>query len=161
MQQYSLQVDKTIILLRKLFKELEAVSTGKLSSNDITPERLLWEVFNKIFSILVTLENSLRFKDSLSNHLVARYTYEMLIIFAYVFTDKNLTQERATKFLSFNQFQNVERKWTDLDLTSMINSLPDNSRFNLHKGHYRNLCNFAHPSMDSFMLNRRGEAKEV
>lgn len=150
----------TITLLHKLSKELENACSGKVSTGDITPERLLWEIFNKVFTILVTCENALITKDSLTAHLVARYTYEMLIVFAYIFLDKSKTQERAKQFLQFNQFKNTERMWTDKTYAQMLDSLPSNSRFTTHKKHYRNLSNFAHPTMDSFLLNRRGQRVE-
>jgi len=160
MQAYQEHIKKTVSLLEKLFSELELASKGKLSTDEITTERFLWEIFNKIFNTLVILENCLKFKDSLTAHLTARYVYEMLIIFAYIVDDRDASQEKARKFLSFNQFKNSERKWTDLDLARMIDELQDSSRFELHKKHYRHLCNFAHPSMDSFMLNRRGDSSE-
>jgi len=157
---YSKETQETIALLRQLSKELENASKGKLSTNDKTPERLLWEIFNKIFTILVTCENGLLSKDSLAIHLIARYSYEMLIIFAYIFLDKSKTQERAEQFISFNQFKNTDRMWTDKTYTQMIESIPDKTRFAIHKKHYRNLCNFAHPTMNSFMLNRSGNQIE-
>lgn len=156
MFRYIKQNRETIALLQKFSAVLENASAGKLSTNDITPERLLWEIYNKIFTILVTCENCITFKDSLTSHLVARYAYEMLIISAYIFQDKTQTAERASKFLEFNQFQSEERKWTKVDYASMIDGLPDKNRFSLHRDHYRRLSNFAHPTMDSFLLNRRG-----
>mgnify|MGYP001566146289 CR=1 FL=1 len=158
--EYIKQSNETIALLRRLFKELENASAGRLSTNDITPDRLLWEIFNKVFTILVTCENSLNTKDSLTAHLVARYTYEMLIVFAYIFLDKSKTQERTEQFLKFNQFKNTERAWTGKTYAQMFESIPDKTRFLIHKTHYRNLSNFAHPTMDSFLLNRRGQQSE-
>lgn len=122
---YPKQTQETIMLLRQLSKELGNASKGKLSTADKTPERLLWEIFNKIFSILVTCENGLLTKDSLTIHLIARYAYEMLIVFAYVFLDKSKTQERAEKFISFNQFKNEDRRWTDKTYAQMLESIPD------------------------------------
>lgn len=152
--------DKTVALLRSFYGQLEQASKGNLSTADITPNRLFWEVINKIFTILVTCENSLTFKDSLAAHLVARYTYEMFVIVVYVFLDKSKTQERAEQFLKFNQFKNTERAWSDKTFAQMLKDLPDNSRFAFHTGHYRNLSNFAHPTMNSFLLNRMGAEVE-
>ena len=59
---YNKQTRETVALLQQLSKELENASRGKLSTNDITPDRLLWEIINKIFSILVTCENGLHLK---------------------------------------------------------------------------------------------------
>jgi len=157
---YPQQTQETIALLKKLSSELEAASKDKLSTNEKTPERLLWEIFNKVFTILVICENGLLTKDSLTIHLVARYSYEMLIVFAYVFLDKSNREERAKQFISFNQFTNTDRMWTDKTYSQMLESLPDKTRFATHKKHYRNLSNFAHPTMDSFMLNRRGDQNE-
>jgi hypothetical protein len=157
---YPKQTKEAVALLQRLSKELEIASKGKLSTNDKTPDRLLWEIFNKIFTILVTCENALLTKDSLTVHLIARYSYEMLIVFAYVFLDKSKTQERAEQFILFNQFKNTDRMWTDKTYAQMLEALPDKTRFAIHKTHYRNLSNFAHPTMDSFMLNRRGDQSE-
>jgi|GEM_PF-6629342 len=157
---YPEQTKKTIVLLQQLFRELENACKGKLSTNDKTPERLLWEIVNKMFTILVSCENGLLTKDSLTIHLVARYSYEMLIVFAYIFLDKPKTQEKVDQFISFNQFKNTDRMWTDKTYSQMIESIPDKTRFALHKKHYRNLSNFAHPTMDSFTLNRRGDKLE-
>lgn len=160
MDQYSKQAQQVIKLLRQLSINLEHASKGKLSTNDKTPERLLWEIFNKIFSILVICENSVLKKDSLTIHLIARYSYEILIVFAYIFFDNSKMQERAEQFISFNQFKNTNRKWTDKTYAQMLESIPNGSRFAMHKKHYRNLSNFAHPTMDSFLLNRRGDDNE-
>lgn len=160
MDNYQSQIQDTIKLLRDLSNELEEASRGKLSNNDTTPDRLLWEIFNKIFNILVILENSLLTKDSLTIHLVARYSYEMLIVFAYIFLDKSQTQGRAQQFIQFNQFKNSRRKWTDQTFAQMIEVIPNDSRFKIHGQHYRHLSNFAHPTMDSFQLNRRGDQSE-
>lgn len=152
---------ETIISLQELSKALEKATKDKLSTNELTPERLLWEIYNKIFTILITCENCITSKDSLTAHLIARYTYELLIIFAYIFQDKTARLERAKKFLEFNQFQTLERKWTKVEYKQMIEALPDGSRFSIHSDHYRRLSNFAHPTMDSFMLNRRGNEIEL
>lgn len=157
---YSDQKEKTIILLQRLYKDLEKLNNGRKSTNDITPERLWWEIFNKIFTILITCENCLNSKDSLVSHLIARYTYEILIISEYIFSDDKNVQEKTEKFLNFNQFSNFERQWTKINYSQMIESIPDSVLSSSHKGHYRLLCNYAHPSMDSFMLNRRGEKSE-
>lgn len=157
---HSKQTQETIVLLQRLFRELKNASKGKLSTNDKTPDRLLWEIFNKVFTILVICENGLLTKDSLTIHLVARYAYEMLIVSAYIFLDKSKTQERAEKFISFSQFKTTDRMWTDKTYAQMLDSIPDKTRFTIHKTHYRNLSNFAHPTMDSFMLNRRGTQSE-
>jgi len=154
------QKGETIVLIQTLFNQLEDASRGKLSTNDITPDRLLWEIYNKIFSILVTCENCITFKDSLSAHLVARYTYEMLVVFVYIFLDKPKTPERMQKFLTFNQFKEEKRAWTDKTFAQMLEEIPEKDRFSLHKKHYRNLSNFAHPTLDSFLLNRRGDEYE-
>ena len=163
MEKYKKQIAETKALLQQLFNELKNASMDKISTNEVTPDRLLWEIFNKIFSILITCENSLSAKDSLTIHLIARYAYEMLVVFAYVFLGKSTNEKSdvAKKFLNFNQFKNSERKWTDNTLVDMIKNIPNNQRFARHQKHYRNLSNFAHPSMDSFMLNRKGEDHEV
>ncbi len=160
MFRYAKQSADTIQLLNRFSSALEKAAAGKLSTNEITPERLMWEIYNKVFNILVICENCITFKDSLTSHLVARYTYEMLIVSAYIFQDKTETTERVRKFLEFNQFQSQERKWTKVDYASIVEALPDNSRFSSHKDHYRRLSNFAHPTMDSFLLNRRGNDAE-
>ena len=160
MEKYHKQIQDTVKLLRDLSKELEEASKGKLSTNDTTPERLLWEIFNKVFNILVILENGLLTKDSLTIHLVARYSYEMLVVFAYIFLDKSETQKRAQEFTQFDQFKNLKRMWTDKTFSQMVEAIPNDSRFKIHKQHYRNLSNFAHPTMDSFRLNRRGDQSE-
>ncbi len=152
--------EDALALLDKLFRELEVASKGKLSTNEITPDRLLWEIINKIFSILVTCENCLRSKDSLAIHLIARYTYEMLIVFAYIFLNRPDTGEMAKQFTRFNQFKSDKRKWTDETIAHMAENIPNKERFANHKEHYRNLSNFAHPTMDSFLLNRRGDISE-
>jgi len=158
---YQKHINETIGLLRQLSKELQLACKGKVSTNDITPDRLLWHIFNKIFSILVICENGLLMKDSLTIHLIARYSYEVLIIFAYIFLDKSKIQERVGEFLTFTQFKSTKQKWTDKTYAKMLEEIPNNTRFSTHKRHYRNLSNFAHPNMDSFLLNCKGEDYEI
>lgn len=157
---YLKKKNETIALLQQFSNDLEKLCEGKVSTNDVTPERLWWEIFNKIFSILVTCENCLTTKDSLSTHLIARYTYEVLIISGYIFLDDDTVQKRVEQFIKFNQFQNIERKWTSKGYAQMIKEIPDNTRFSFHKELYRKLCNFAHPTMDSFKLNHMGDKNE-
>lgn len=156
MYEYLKQKDETIALLKRFSSDLEKLSKGKISTKDVTPERLWWEIFNKIFAILATCENCIVSKDSLATHLIARYTYEMLIISGWIFLDDNNIQKRIEQFVNFDQFQKIECKWTNKTYTQMIEEIPGNPRFSFHKEHYRKLCNFAHPTMDSFLLNRRG-----
>lgn len=161
MTKYHSQKQEIIHLLQRLSLILEEASKGKVSTDEITPERLLWEIYNKIFTLIVSCESCIRLKDSLVSHLVARYTYELLIVFAYIFQDKDSRSERVDKFLNFNQFKTPERKWTKVEYSQMINGLPDGERFSMHKSLYRKLSNFAHPTMDSFLLNRRGPDVEL
>lgn len=160
MNEYLKQRKETLALLEQFSSDLKRLSEGKISTNEVTPERLWWEIFNEIFSILVTCENCIVSKDSLTSHLIARYTYEMLIISDWIFLDDNNMQKRIEQFVNFNQFQREEKKWTDKSYTQMIEEIPEGSRFSFHKKHYRNLCNFAHPTMDSFLLNRKGDKNE-
>lgn len=160
MDKYNDQIKDVHRLTRDLFESLEKASEGKLSTNEINSDRLLWEIFNKIFNIIVICENSLAAKDSLTIHLIARYTYEMLVVFAFIFFDKAQTPTRIQQFVEFNQFKETKRMWTDKTFSEMINSIPQKSWLSLHKDHYRTLSNFAHPTMDSFLLNRRGEEAE-
>ena len=109
---HSKQNQETIALLQRLFRELENASKGKLSTNDKTPDRLLWEIFNKVFTILVTCENGLLTKDSLTIHLVARYSYEMLIVFAYIVLDKS-KNARTSRTIYF--IQSIQNHRSDVD----------------------------------------------
>lgn len=154
---YDKQIKETVTLIRKLSDDLERASAGKLSTNDISTDRLLWEVFNKVFTILVTLENSLHTKDSLTIQLIARYSYELMIISAYILLDRTKTENRARDFLTFNQYKDAKRAWTDKTYAQMLEDIPDKNRFASHKKHYRALSNYAHPTMDSFLLNRKGQ----
>ncbi len=163
MEKHELQIiTKEILELKsQLWNQLVQAVEGKLSTSDVTQERLLWEVFNKIFSILEICENSLITKDSLTIHLVARYTYEMLIIFAYLFFNELERQKRIEDFIKFNQFKSTKKKWTNKTFFQMVDSISSyDSRFKNHESTYRNLSNFAHPTMDSFLLNRRGGESE-
>jgi len=160
MYKYLERKEETIALIRRLSNDLEKLSEGKISTNDVSPERLWWEIFNKIFAILATCENCIVTKDSLTAHLIARYTYEVLIISGYIFIDDNDAQKKIEQFVNFDQFQRAECKWTDKTYIQMIKEIPGDSRFSFHKEFYRKLCNFAHPTMDSFLLNRRGDKFE-
>jgi hypothetical protein len=148
-------------LLDELSSVLESSSVNKISKKELNPERMLWEIHSKIFTIIITTQNALLTKDSLSTHLVARYTYEILIIFYYIFSDKTKSEERSKAFLSFNQFETKQRDWKNgKTFTVLLEEIPDKSFLNFHKNHYRNLSNLGHPTMDSFLLNRRGEESE-
>jgi hypothetical protein len=152
---------QTLDLINSLYINLEKATEGKLSSDEININRFWWEVINKLFTILVTLENSLRTKDSLTTHLVARYIYELLIVCEYVSTSSKFSPEQKVKdFLAFNQFRQNKRDWKDSvtykDMLKEVNS----QYLNLHQDHYRHLSNFSHPTPDSFFLNRRGEKNE-
>ena len=154
------KISRILLLLQTFSSSLEKACDGKKSTNDISEERFIWETINKVFVILISCENSLTAKDSLLAHLIARYTYEMLIVFIYIFDDKEKRQEKISKFLTFNQFTNTDRKWINKTYTEMLEDIPDHVYFDTHKDHYRHLSNFAHPTMDSFLLNRRGQQSE-
>jgi hypothetical protein len=150
--------------IKKLFEEFDKflldVTKNNVSTNENTPESLLWEIYNTFFTVTISCLNAIDSKDSLVIHLLARYTYELLVIFLYIFCDEQDRETRAKQFLSFNQFKTVDRKWTNLTLKDMISNLPDKKWLSSHETLYRNLSNFAHPSMDSFMLRRRGTEAE-
>jgi hypothetical protein len=149
-----------ISLLLDFSRKLEKVSKDKLSISEHNEHQFVWEFTNKTFSVLVSLENFIRCKDSLAAHLMCRFTYEMLVTFAYVVSDREKRQERISDFLSFNQFKTEKRQWSSLGITGMVNELKNSERFSNHSHHYKNLSNFAHPTNDLFMLNRRGEESE-
>lgn len=144
-------------LIADFSASLDLLCAGKVSTNDISSERLVWEFYNKIFTILVSLENSIRLKDSLSANLMARFTYETFVTFAYIYTDPAQREDRVKAFLNFEQSVSMDRTWSGKTFTQMLESVPKPERYTFHKQHYRTLSNLAHPTLNSFYLNRKGQ----
>lgn len=154
---------RLISVLAEYSSMLELCVSGKLSRAEKDTDQFIWEFNNKIFTILVSLENAVKSKDSLTVHLMARYTYEMLVIFLYVILNEDKRSERVLRFLNFEQHKTNQRQWNyDVTYRQMIDDNPEiTERLKGHKSLYRCLSNSAHPSNDSFLLNRKGTEAET
>ncbi|MFT6361514.1 MAG: hypothetical protein ACJA2Z_000507, partial [Candidatus Paceibacteria bacterium] len=50
--------------------------------------RLIQEYLNKIYSLIISVQNQVDNKDSLSLSLYTKYIYELLVDFLYIFSEK-------------------------------------------------------------------------
>lgn len=152
---------ETITLLSALYDALETATEGEKSTDDINSQRLLWEFINKIFTIIVSTENGIKLKDSLSIQLVGRYTYETLVSFLYIYLESAYTEERARAFLNYDPHADPRKKYFDnKNFADMLRALLDKSWSEMHSSHYRELSSLAHPTMRSFLINRKGQETE-
>lgn len=157
-----IEVKKELVikLLNKLNEFSLSLVSGKKSTEEIDSDRLFWELFHKIFTIIDILKKSINNKDSLTTHLVVRYLYEIFIVSLYILCDEETRTVRVFDFLNFSKSKSPNSKWTKTTYQEMIDSINEDDWSKIHKELYPSLCNFAHPNMDSFLLNRCGEYAE-
>lgn len=106
-------------------------------------------VLNKIYSLNVSMENSLKSNDVFLSIYLYRYIYELYIKTFYIFSGSTETQilSRLDEF-----FENKD--WKFKKILNQVNDTLLPSNFKLaHEQKYRAICRFVHPNHESFKLH--------
>jgi len=106
-------------------------------------------VLNKIYSLNISIENSIFANDVFLSIYLYRYIYELYIKISYIYSgssdDENI--HRLNEF-----FEN--KKWILADINDKINNNILFSKFTEnHKERYNQICKFVHPNIDSLKLH--------
>lgn len=117
------------------------------------------EICNRFYSNLVSLENHLLLKDSLSAALIQRYNHELVVDFYYLL-DPSDKENKTEKFFNHSH-DSVAREWSTLPSKEKRAFVPpwvadDKGLVSI----YKILSNMAHPNIISIRLNRRGKESE-
>ena len=117
------------------------------------------EICNRFYSNLVSLENHLLLKDSLSSALIQRYNHELVVDFYYLL-DPSDKEDKIKRFFNHSH-DSAAREWSTLPSKEKRAFVPpwvaDDKGLVLI---YKTLSNMAHPNIISIRLNRRGQEFE-
>ena len=114
------------------------------------------EICNRFYSNLVSLENHLCLKDSLSAALIQRYNHELAVDFYYLL-DPSDREEKIRRFFGYSNDSN-SREWSTLPLKEKRTSVPSSvASGNDLSSLYKTLSNMAHSNIVSIRLNRLGK----
>lgn len=146
------------ILLNDFLKYLSPIYKGfGVFTGNKDVEEAIREIMNRFYSNLVSLENHLITKDSLSSTLIQRYNNELVLDFYYVIDPSG----EKDKIKNFFNHKITDRDWSKIDKSEKRKFLP---RWVIsqddYKNVYRKLSNLAHPNIISLQLNRRGNEYE-
>ena len=126
-------------------------SFGLVTRKDNPKEYFVGLVLNKIYSLVVSMENSVFANDVFISIYLYRYVYELCIKVFYIFSDSSEDEV----LLRLNEFFN-NKKWIFAEIISKINVntnlLPPNFAKD-HKKTYEGICKFVHPNIDSLRLH--------
>ena len=160
MENAGIEKEQTI----KLIKDFQEVLVPLMkifgvSTNNRDLKQFVWEFFNRFYSNLVSLENCLILKDSLSTTLIQRYNHEMLLSFFFVVASPE-AEKRVLDYFSYEEdLKNNpgKRTWSTEDKKELRNHVPPwNAREPALSLFYKQLSDLAHPNCISMRLNRRG-----
>lgn len=104
---------------------------------------------HKIYSLNISIENSLFANDVFTSIYFYRYIYELYLKVYYIFSGSSEEQvlSRLNEF-----FENV--KWNIKDIKDKINDRFLPQRFKgSHEEKYKTICRFVHPNYESFKLH--------
>ncbi|MFT6829786.1 MAG: hypothetical protein ACJAV6_000621 [Candidatus Paceibacteria bacterium] len=122
--------------------------------------RLIQEYLNKIYSLIISVQNQVDNKDSLSLSLYTKYIYELLVDFLYIFSEKEKVDEKIELFFKFGK-ETHEIKWHKSQIRQKSEKIKHTDFDNLHGIFYKTINKFTHPSIFSLLVNRRGTNKEI
>ncbi|MFA4941692.1 MAG: hypothetical protein WC582_03830 [Patescibacteria group bacterium] len=136
-----------IVSLNEIIKP--GFNFGLVTRNDNPKEYFVGLVLNKIYSLVISMENSVFANDVFISIYLYRYVYELCIKVFYIFSNSS---EDQVLFRLNEFFEN--KKWTFSVINSRIdtNLLPPKFAEN-HKKTYEQICRFVHPNIDSLRLH--------
>ncbi|MDP2946061.1 MAG: hypothetical protein Q8N61_01250 [bacterium] len=122
---------------------------GTVTKKDNPKEYFASSILNKIYSLNVSMENSLFTNDVFLSIYLFRYIYELYIKVFYIFSGSS---EEQILFRLNEFFDN--KKWNIKDIKDDINDsfLPPKFKED-HEEKYKKICRFVHPNHDSFKLH--------
>lgn len=136
-----------IVLLNEIIKP--GFNFGLVTRKDNPKEYFASSVLNKIYSLNVSMENSLLTNDVFLSIYLYRYIYELYIKTFYIFSGSS---EETLLFRLNDFFDN--KKWTIKEILNEINDsfLPPKFKEG-HEEKYKSICRFVHPNHESFKLH--------
>ena len=136
-----------IILFNQIIRP--GFNFGTVTRKDNPREYFASSILNKIYSLNVSMENSLLTNDVFLSIYLYRYIYELYIKVFYIFSGLSEGQilSRLDEF-----FDN--KNWILKDIKNEIKDsfLPPNFKGD-HEEKYKIICRFVHPNHESFKLH--------
>ncbi len=136
-----------IVRLNEIIKP--GFNFGTVTRIDNPREYFASSILNKIYSLNVSLENSLFANDVFLSIYLYRYIYELYIKVLYIFSGSS---EEQILFRLNEFFDN--KKWNLKEIKDKINDsfLPPKFKEG-HEEKYKAICRFVHPNHESFKLH--------
>lgn len=134
---------------------LPAFNFDEFKKDDNPIEYALALVFNKIYVMLVSMENVILLNDGWLAMYLYRYAYELFIKTKYLL-DKNSQEDnkiRVEKFLEVGQWDKIKEKLDAIESDDeFIQEIKNN-----HKDSYRIMNAIVHPNIESLSFHIRHE----
>ena len=122
---------------------------GEVTKKNNPKEYFAGLVLNKIYSLNISIENSIFANDIFLSIYLYRYVYELHIKVLYIFS--GFSEEE--NILRLNEFFE-NKKWTLADIEDKINTNFTFPKFTEnHKERYSQICKFVHPNIESLNLH--------
>ena len=137
----------SIVLFNQVIKP--GFNFGTVTKKDNPKEYFASSILNKIYSLNISMENSLFTNDVFLSIYFYRYVYELYIKVFYIFSGSSEEQI----LLRLNEFFD-NRKWNFNIIKDEINNsyLPPKFKDD-HEKKYGVICRFVHPNHESFKLH--------
>ena len=148
--------DKTMFLIKELNLLLEkGFDFKEVKKEENSGDFYIVSVLNKVYSLNVSLENSLMCNDVHLSVYLFRYFYELYIKSSYVFSKSELLEKRLNQFFN-NTNWSLESLVVDLEKTTKKPHLIEG-----YKEKYKKMSRMAHPNIDSFNLHLDSTDDEI
>ena len=136
-----------IVRLNEIIKP--GFNFGTVTRIDNPKEYFASSILNKIYSLNVSLENSLFTNDVFLSIYLYRYIYELYIKVFYIFSGSS----EAQILFRLNEFFD-NKKWNLKKIKDDINDSFVPPKFKeSHEEKYKAICRFVHPNYESFKLH--------
>ncbi|MFA6393619.1 MAG: hypothetical protein WCW25_01990 [Patescibacteria group bacterium] len=136
-----------IVSLNEIIKP--GFNFGSVTKKDNLKEYFAGLILSKIYSLVVSMNNSIFANDVFISIYLYRYIYELSIKVFYIFSGSPEDQilSRLNEF-----FDN--KKWNLAEIKDAIDiNLSSPELFRNHKKSYESICKFVHPNIDSLNLH--------
>lgn len=134
---------------------LPVFNFNEFKKDDNPIEYTLALVFNKIYVMLVSMENVILLNDGWLAMYLYRYAYELFIKTKYLL-DKNSQEDNKTRverFLEIGQWDKIKEKLDAIESDDeFIQEIKNN-----HKDSYRIMSSIVHPNIESLNFHIRHE----
>lgn len=136
-----------IVLFNQIIKP--GFNFGTVTRKDNPKEYFASSILNKMYSLNVSMENSLVTNDIFLSIYLYRYIYELYIKVFYIFSGSSEEQVLCRLDEFFNN-----KKWSLKEIKDEIKDsfLPPNFK-ETHEEKYKLICRFVHPNHESFKLH--------